>query len=569
MHHNTPLVHLGVGFDTARYAHHVSFLDEHKRTAAKPFHFTETAEGYQTLRQALDCLARKHPRLHLHIRIDAAGQYAENLLQWLHQLPYDTTISVGQPARNKAYRKVHFDKRKADPAESMACARFAIVERPGPTPHNPPEFQQLRDAVAMREAACKQQTRLVNQLHSLLARVFPELAVQVKDLSANYVLRLLDKYPTPEKLARATPEVLAKIPHLDQETAQTLQAAAAQSLGSHQGIIAEQMVRQKVREIRHQQAESAALEKLIQQAWEALPEGPHRRILSIKGIGPQTAAALVAKIVSIDRFDTAKALIGYFGVFPEEVDVSGTDRQGHPKQGTEIHMSRKGNDLVRRLLYTAAQCAVKWNPPVKALFARLMADGKDYNIAIGHGMAKLLRQVFALWKKDEDFDPQFETRHETNSDDPANKSRSPETKTAVGHKSLAVEPQRKVVTTTASKITRSTSHRKPRPLNFAELRQQVTITQVLEHLRWRPQATRGGQQRGWCPLHEEPNSTSRCFAVETEKNVYCCHRCGSEGNVLDLWIALSGKPILAAGWDLVETFALEPPLLKEGPPGTN
>ena len=36
-------------------------------------------------------------------------------------------------------------------------------------------------------------------------------------------------------------------------------------------------------------------------------------------------------------------------------------------------MSRKGNDLVQRLLYTAAQCAVKWNPPVKALFARLMA----------------------------------------------------------------------------------------------------------------------------------------------------------------------------------------------------
>jgi hypothetical protein len=34
-----------------------------------------------------------------------------------------------------------------------------------------------------------------------------------------------------------------------------------------------------------------------------------------------------------------------------------------------------------------------------------MAGGKDYNVAIGHCMAKLLRQVFALWKKDCDFDP--------------------------------------------------------------------------------------------------------------------------------------------------------------------
>jgi hypothetical protein len=56
--------------------------------------------------------------------LDAAGQYAENLLQWLHRLPFSTTISVGQPARNKADRQVHFDKRKADPVESLACARF-------------------------------------------------------------------------------------------------------------------------------------------------------------------------------------------------------------------------------------------------------------------------------------------------------------------------------------------------------------------------------------------------------------------------------------------------------------
>jgi len=219
------------------------------------------------------------------------------------------------------------------------------------------------------------------------------------------VLALLDKYPTPEKLARAKPETLAKIPHLKPKTADALQAAAAGSLGSNRGPVAEQLIRQKVRAIRAQQTESNGLQQLLEQAWNALPEGPHRRLMTIKGIGLQTAAALVAKIVSIGRFDTAKSLIGYFGTFPEEVDVSGTDRQGRPKAGREIHMSRKGNDLVRRLLYTAAQCAAKWNPPVEALFARLTADGKHYNVAIGHCMAKLLRQAFALWKKDSTTNP--------------------------------------------------------------------------------------------------------------------------------------------------------------------
>lgn len=430
------IVSLGVGIDTARYGHHVSFLDEQKRSAAKSFHFNESAAGYQQLQAVLQKLAEKHPGVHFQIRLDAAGQYAENLLQWLHRLPFPTTISVGQPARNKAYRQVHFDKRKADPVESLACARFAIVERPAATPHNPPEFQQLRDAVALLESSSKQRTRLINQLHGLLARVFPELAVQVKDLSANWVLSLLEKYPTPDKLAHAKLETLLKIPHLAADLAETLRAAAATSTASNRGPIAAELIRQKVHAIRQEQAAFAALEDLVEQAWQLLPEGPARRVRTIKGIGPQTTAALVAKIVSIDRFATPTALIGYFGIFPEEVDVSGTDRQGNPKRGTQTRMSRKGNDLVRRLLYTAAQCAVQWNPPVKALFARQRAQDKEYNLCIGHCMAKLLRQVFAVWTKDCDFDPHFESRPKA-AKLPANESVSSDSR--IGETPMAVE----------------------------------------------------------------------------------------------------------------------------------
>ena len=544
-------VPIGVGIDTARYAHHVSFLDEQKRTAAQPFHFTETAQGYQKLQQTFEKLKRKHPYLHLHIRIDAAGQYAENLLQWLHQLDFETTISVGQPARNKAYRKVHFDKRKADPTESLACARFAVVEKPPATLHNPPEFQQLRDTVALLEAAATQQTRLVNQLHGLLARVFPELAVHVSDLAAHWVLTLLEKYPTPEKLARAQSQTLAKIPHLSADMAQTLKQAAEESTASNRGPVAEQ---------------------LLEKAWKALPEGPHRRLLTIPGIGLKTAAALVAKIVSIDRFRSASTLVGYFGVFPEEVDVSGTDRQGQPKRGTAFHMSRKGNDLVRRFLYLAAQSAAKWNPPVKALVTRLMAAGKSYNVAIGHGMAKLLHQVFALWTKDCDFDPQFETQGPPGFSAPQVEVVEPpqaeQNQTAAGHKNAAV-PQKTVVTATTSNIPSSISGNNQPPLNFARLREQVSILQVLEQIGWAPQETRGAQWRGPCPLHESLDATSRCFAVATEQHMYCCHRCGSQGNALDLWTTFRERPLLEAAWDLVKVLGLEPPLLKEEPPEAN
>lgn len=57
-------------------------------------------------------------------------------------------------------------------------------------------------------------------------------------------------------------------------------------------------------------------------------------------------------------------------------------------------------------------------------------------------------------------------------------------------------------------------------------------------------------------LRFEPHTTSRCFTVHTKKNVCCCHHCGRQGNVLDLWAAIRGLPILEAAWELVHTFGL-------------
>ena len=79
-----PVSHFGIGIDTARYGHHVSFMDEYQPTATKLFHFEEHAQGYQKLLKALLALAAKAGTYHFNIRIDAAGQYADNFIHWLH-----------------------------------------------------------------------------------------------------------------------------------------------------------------------------------------------------------------------------------------------------------------------------------------------------------------------------------------------------------------------------------------------------------------------------------------------------------------------------------------------------
>ena len=84
---------IGVGFDTARYGHHVTFLDQNRQIVSRPFGFRESQEGYEQVRSAFNGLVEKYGNVHFHIRVDAAGQYAANLLRYLHTLPFEKTIS--------------------------------------------------------------------------------------------------------------------------------------------------------------------------------------------------------------------------------------------------------------------------------------------------------------------------------------------------------------------------------------------------------------------------------------------------------------------------------------------
>jgi transposase len=572
---------IGVGIDTARYGHRVTFLNGDKQLAAAPLDVPESREGYNRLQRELTHLAQRHPGVKFRVRIDAAGQYAANLEQFLRSLPLPLEISLGEPARNAAYRRAHFPKRKSDASDSFANARYAVVEQPAGSPATPDEFRALREVASQLQSRVKQTTRLVNQLHNLLSRVFPELAMLACDLKSSWVLTLLSRYPTAQRIARARRESLEQIPHLKADKAQALRQAARESIGSFQGIAAETLVRETVRQIERSRALAARLEELLKQVFAALPEGSHRLLTTIPGIGPATAAAIVAKVVSIDRFATADQLVGYFGVFPQE-NTSGQDKRGNPVPPGTMHMSRQGNDLVRRNLWMAAQTAVLHNPAVRALHARQRARGKRGDVALGHAMRKLLHLVFAVWKSGRPFDPNHFPWDHAASEAPTGPATTStaavkaaaKKQQAAGHKEDK-PPLQRVVTAApvtikppAPTVNAPSPNRRP-GIDYAVLRRQVTIEQMLGHLGWlKCLQGRGRQRRGPCPVHGQPQDQHHSFSVALDKQVFRCFHadCSAQGNALDLWAAVHKLPLYEAAVHLARTFALEPPLNREEEP---
>jgi len=572
---------IGVGIDTARYGHRVSFLRPDRKPAAKPLTVMENRAGYQSLQDRLNQLHESHPDAKFHVRIDAAGQYAVNLELFLRSLNLPMTISVGEPKRNKDYQRAHFAKRTTDDTESQAMARFAVVELPDATPAPSPPMILLREVAGRLQAKVKQTTQAVNRLHNLLARTFPELATLTDDIAVAWALRLLQMYPTAERIAAAHLASLEKIPHLSREQAQALHQAAKQSVASVRGDLAEALVRDLVGQVQHCQKAEQHLRQLLVAAFSDLPASPHVQVLTIPGIGEATAAALVAKIVDIDRFATPNHLVNYFGVFPEE-SSSGVDKQGKPLPAGTLVMSRKGNDLVRSYLWNAARSAIQHNPAIGALYRRLRAKGKRGDVALGHCMRKLLHLVYAVWKTDRPFDKNH-FPWEGCSDTPSSTTTSTSTAAtpaandkAVGHKRDL--PADEVVTTASSTVgpaprpvkSAAQPEGRARPkVDFAFLREQVSMEQVLRHLGLFPQLRGHGQQRrGPCPVHSPATAVEQTFSVHLGKNVFQCFQadCALKGNVLDLWAAIHRLPLYEAALHLAGTF--EVPRTREEEPVT-
>jgi hypothetical protein len=204
-------------------------------------------------------------------------------------------------------------------------------------------------------------------------------------------------------------------------------------------------------------------------------------------------------------------------------------------------------------------------------------------------MRKLLHLVFAVWKTGQPFNakhypwlqedntPASQTAAGETASTPVVSAAPPATaptttsnEKAVGHKRDQV-PDKQVVTTAPSNVTAvptpvnppSSSSAARCQVDFAFLRQQATMEQVLAHLGILGLFKGTAQQRrGPCPVHAEAPATmppkKHTCSVHLGKNIFQCFQtdCAAQGNVLDLWAAVHRLPLYEAALHLAATFNL-------------
>jgi len=119
-----------------------------------------------------------------------------------------------------------------------------------------------------------------------------------------------------------------------------------------------------------------------------------RRLMSIPGIGPFVAIALVLELGDIHRFPTAKHVASYVGLVPRVRDSGERVRRGH--------IVKEGNRLLRWALVLAATQATRRPGPLRTWF-RTMQQRKGKMIARVALARRLAEIAYRVWKEDCDY----------------------------------------------------------------------------------------------------------------------------------------------------------------------
>jgi CHC2-type zinc finger protein len=100
-------------------------------------------------------------------------------------------------------------------------------------------------------------------------------------------------------------------------------------------------------------------------------------------------------------------------------------------------------------------------------------------------------------------------------------------------------------------------------VDFERIRAVVTMEQVLNLLGFEPLSRSGPQWYGSCPLPDcGSGRRRRSFSVNVASGRYCCHRCRSQGNALELWAVATQQSVYQAGIDLCRRLGCEIPWLR-------
>ena len=351
-----------VGIDVAKDKHDCCILDSDGTIRADCITIPNNMDGFKQLLQTIRDCTKKSDKIK--VGLEATGHYSYNILGFL--LDNDLAVYVMNPLHTNLYRKsLSLRKTKTDRVDARTIATMLLsdVDLKSYTDtayHN----EELKSLTRYRFDKVRERAKLKQSVSRLVTILFPELEKLVPSLHIALVYALLSEYPGAKQISEIH---LTKLTNL-------LATASKGRYGKDKAI--------QIRNAARTSIGSVMPAKFL----ELNPP-----ILSIPGVGIQSAAMILAEIGDFSNFESPDKILAYAGCSPSTY-------QSGKLTNCYAHMEKRGSRYLRYALYNATKYVCHWNPVFAEYLAKKRAEGKHYNVALSHATKKLVRLIYALQK---------------------------------------------------------------------------------------------------------------------------------------------------------------------------
>ena len=392
-----------VGIDVAKEKHYVCILDDRGEFAVKPFWIYTDVLGLRRLIQQFGDISLDNDDFI--IGVESTGAFSENLYEYITDSDYKVVLlNSYQTAKFRDFRTIR--KVKNDAIDAYVIAELLSTGKYKQSHISNDAYHSLKVLGRAKKSISDKIKNTKREISTVMATVNPEISKVFPNIFTKTALAIIKVYPTATDIAKATPKKLTRLfrhirgNNFSEDKAKYLVDLAQTSVYAGRACKARaSMITSYIRILELYCQEKLDIEiqikHLIEEEIDTI-DNTVENLQSIPGVSDKTISAILGECGDLRRFDSAKAFIGYLGLYPTQYQSGNSLSVGR--------LAKRGIPIAKHALYMAAVGSVLHNPQLNKLFRDKVSSGKSKKEALIILSKKIAMIMYSIVKHNKPYD---------------------------------------------------------------------------------------------------------------------------------------------------------------------
>lgn len=394
-----------VGIDVAKEKHYVCILDDTNEFAVKPFWIYSDVLGLRELLKRLAELSLNNDDFI--IGVESTGAFSENLYEYITDADYKVILlNSYQTAKYRDFSTLK--KIKNDAIDAYVIAELLFSNKYKESHISSDDYHSLKVLGRLKRSLDDKIKTIKREVSTVMATVNPEITLVFKNIFTKTALQIIKAYPTAVDLSKATPKKLTRLfRHIqgnnfnDEKAKYLIELAKSSIYAGRANESRALMIRTNIKILELLSQEKLEIEAqinaLIESGISKELDAPIENLKSIPGVADKTIAAILGECGDLRRFSSAKALIGYLGLYPTQYQSGNSLSVGR--------LAKRGIPIAKHALYMAAVSSVLHNDELRKIFRDKVSAGKSKKEALIIISKKLATMMYSIFKHNTPYNP--------------------------------------------------------------------------------------------------------------------------------------------------------------------